>query len=174
MVAAKQVILQSGFAFATPSEDFGFPFHCPDFPGTFLETDEEGSWWRFDELADLFDEFSPEHMVPGYALDVPLVALQRFLSADVIEAYTAQRHPFTSIFDYASAFDAPSLVMVAIMGGVPHIVDGHHRLAAAKCRQLSAFAAVVVEFSEDGSLFWQVTPGEFNSRFQGVPLDRAA
>lgn len=162
------------YDFTTPCDRYGLTFREPDVSGSYLQEGEDGyeMYYRFEELSDLFEECSPEDVKAGYSLNVELNTLQYSMSEHIVDEYAAEKNPFIRSkfkYDENEEFDGDdydSIPIVAIIKNELFIIDGNHRFAAAKKKGLSAFAAAVVEFSDDMDSFWDVSAEDFNRRFE--------
>lgn len=160
----------NGYTFDHQVDNYGITFAQPEVEGVNFEEDEyDGSaFYRFDELHDIFDEYSISDVQPGYSLEVPLHSVQKMISPEVVEDYASEKNPFRRSkfkFDNEDGNITDSFPIVGIIKDKIFVIDGNHRFAAAKKRGLKAFAAVVFEFNDDCSEFYDVSPAEFNRRF---------
>lgn len=155
-------------------ENYDLTFDGPDIPTCQFEhnDDDNSEFYRFEQIADLIEEYSVNDVKPGYALqDVELNTMQAYVSEQIVNEYSLEKNPFVkSNYTYSEEYVDESFPIVAIIKNKPFIIDGNHRFAAAKKNNFIAFAAVVVEFSEDGEDFYDVSPEEFNYRFQKTKL----
>lgn len=155
-------------------DNYDLYFNSPDIDGVFIQEGEDYAvYYRFEEMADLFSGYDSDDVRPGYSMNVHLNTLQYMVSPEIVDEYASEKNPFSkSKFKYDDLEDDhenDSFPIVAIIKDELFIVDGNHRFAAAKQRGLSAFAAVVVQFSDNMEEFYQITPEEFNKRFEKLP-----
>lgn len=158
------------FTFDHQVDDYGITFSEPEIEGVYMEEDEydNSAFYRFEELHDIFDEYSIKDVQPGYSLEVPLHSVQKMISPEVVNDYASEKNPFRRSkfkYDDFDAEETDSFPMVGIINNKVFIIDGNHRFAAAKKKNMKAFAGVVFEFNKDGSEFYDVSPAEFNKRF---------
>lgn len=165
------------YEFTVPCDSYGLNFREPDVVGVYLQEGEDYEmYYRFEELSDLFEECSAEDVKPGYSLNVEMNTLQYVMSEQIVDEYASEKNPFIrSKFKYDEDeefgdYDYDSVPIVAIIKNEVFIIDGNHRFAAAKKKGLSAFAAAVVEFSDDMDSFWDVSAEDFNRRFENRVL----
>lgn len=163
----------TGLLFTGMTEDYGIEFKQPNIEGSFLERNSDSTFYRFDQMGDIFEDYEISDVRPGYALNgVKLNTVQQFVSDAVVNSYAEEKNPFRkSFFKYDEMDENESFPIVAIIDNEPYIIDGNHRFAAAKVKNMSAFAAVVLEFNEDGSEYYDVSPEEFNRRFHKPEIE---
>jgi len=160
----------NNYIFDHQVDDYGIIFSEPEVEGVDFEEDEYdgAAFYRFDELHDIFDEYSISDVKPGYSLEVQLHSVQKMISPEVVNDYASEKNPFRRSkfkFDNEDGNITDSFPIVGIIKNKPFIIDGNHRFAAAKVKNMKAFAGVVFEFNDDCSEFYDVSPEEFNKRF---------
>lgn len=164
-------VLNGDYFFDRDCEDYGFNFSQPDIEGVYLEKfdDMDSEYWRFEQLEEIFYEFDKNDFQLGYSLNVKFHTLQRYLSEDIVEGYAKTKNPFTrSLYSYGEDNmdeDTQSLPIIMVHKGVPYIVDGNHRFAAAQRKGMKAFGGVVIGTNDDMSRMWLMSPTKFNSMF---------
>lgn len=152
--------------FGRTTDSYGIHFEKPSISGVVFEHNDDGSeFWRSFIFEEIFEKFNNVSIQPGYSMHVNLHSVQRYVNESIVEFYASQKNPFQrSFFKWKDEGWKETSPMVFVHKDQVYVVDGNHRFCAAKKRQLSAFAAVVIEIN-DGE-FRLMPPEEFNRKFE--------
>lgn len=155
------------YTFTTKTEEYGIDFKCPDVEGSYQEDGTDGSsFYRFEQLDELFDDYGEDDVETGYRLDLPLNTLQQYISKGLVEDYVKSSNMASNRSLYADAKldkdEPPSIMRLLVHKGEFYIVDGNHRFAAARVSGQKEFSGIVMIMNDDMSAIAKVAPHHFN------------
>lgn len=155
------------YEFEKKMDDYGIVFESPDTDTAYIEENEDGSvFHRFEQLDELFEEFTEEDVQEGYSLNVPLHTVQQYVSEDLVNYYAA-----TGETDSITAYEdeendqAVSLMRILVHKDKLYVIDGNHRFAAARVAGEQSFKGVVMGMDDDMNNMWVVPPEHFNQMY---------
>lgn len=157
-----------GYDFAVDVDTLGVKFEAPDVADCsyYIDPDDNSEYFRLEDMPYVLESFSSKDMVPGYDMNIDWHTTQRYISEEILKDYESERNPFLHAkYKFSDHGEDDSYPLVGIYKDKVFIMDGNHRIIAAREKGMQAFAAVVYEYDENKDDYRQVLPNEFNERF---------